>query len=137
MTVVVDSSVAIKWALPEPGSSEARQLVLSSTLLAPDFLYFEVANVLWRETRRGGLGKTEADGALQLIRAAPLTVTPTLDLVDDARLAADAIGLSLYASVYVALALRQAAALATADRRMADAVEAWAPGTPVIRIGIS
>jgi predicted nucleic acid-binding protein len=49
--VVVDSSVAIKWFIPESLSSQARRLLdgyeaESLELLAPDLIYAEVGNIV-------------------------------------------------------------------------------------------
>jgi predicted nucleic acid-binding protein len=50
-TVVVDSSVAIKWFVVEPHSIEAHYMLEAYqtgtlTLLAPDLLYAEVGNTV-------------------------------------------------------------------------------------------
>ena len=56
--VVVDTSLVVKWLLPEPDSPsaleqrrrwEAEGVVPS----APDFLLLEVHNVLWKKLQRG------------------------------------------------------------------------------------
>jgi predicted nucleic acid-binding protein len=53
-TLVVDASVVIKWFVPEPGSAAARQLLgQDHEFYAPDFLFAETANVLWKKFRRG------------------------------------------------------------------------------------
>lgn len=44
--VVVDTSVAIKWFLPENGSIEAKSLLRHDILAAPDMLIYELTNVL-------------------------------------------------------------------------------------------
>lgn len=44
--VVVDTSVAIKWFLPEEGSDKARALLQDEELAAPDLLFYEYANTL-------------------------------------------------------------------------------------------
>ena len=56
--VVVDSSVAIKWFVEEPYSVEAHRLLEgyqdgTLTLLAPDLLYAEVGNIVWKKHRPG------------------------------------------------------------------------------------
>ena len=55
-TVVVDSSVAIKWFVVEPYSVEAHAILEeyqagTLTLLAPDLLYAEVGNIVWKKHR--------------------------------------------------------------------------------------
>jgi predicted nucleic acid-binding protein len=52
--VVVDSSVAIKWFVEEPYSVEAHRLLEgyqdgTLTLLAPDLMYAEVGNIVWKK----------------------------------------------------------------------------------------
>jgi predicted nucleic acid-binding protein len=58
--IVVDSSVAIKWFVVEPFSTEAHRILDeyqtgTLTLLAPDLLYAEVGNVVWKKHRFLGL----------------------------------------------------------------------------------
>ena len=55
-TVVVDSSVVIKWFVVEPYSVEAHYMLEEyqagpRTLLAPDLLYAEVGNLVWKKHR--------------------------------------------------------------------------------------
>lgn len=50
--VVVDASVAIKWFVPEVHAEAARRLLREGMiLLAPDLIWAEVANALWRKWR--------------------------------------------------------------------------------------
>ena len=51
-TLVVDSSVAVKWYLEEEGSDRAESLLRrNARLLAPDLLLPELGNVLWKRRR--------------------------------------------------------------------------------------
>ena len=58
--LVIDSSVAIKWFVPEPYSGEA-QLILNQfqngtlDLLAPDLIYAEIGSIIWKKHRAQGL----------------------------------------------------------------------------------
>jgi predicted nucleic acid-binding protein len=47
MKWVVDASVAAKWLAPEEDSAQALKY-LNAELLAPDLLFAEVANILWK-----------------------------------------------------------------------------------------
>ena len=59
--VVVDASVAVKWFLPEELATEARRLLaLEYDLLAPDLLWAELGNVLWKKHRRGEFDRVTA-----------------------------------------------------------------------------
>jgi predicted nucleic acid-binding protein len=54
---VVDASVAVKWYLPEPESDAAGRLLdPEHDLIAPDLLFAEVGNALWKRWRRGEIG---------------------------------------------------------------------------------
>ena len=69
MKYVIDSSVGVKWVIPEVDSAKAlrlrddyRNAVIE--LLAPDFYLFEVANSITRAERQGRI--TQAEGAMAL-----------------------------------------------------------------------
>ena len=56
MKYVLDSSVALKWVLPEPDSAKAKQLrddYVNGTheLIAPNIFYVEAAHALTRASR--------------------------------------------------------------------------------------
>ena len=50
-SLVVDASVVAKWVLPEVHSDAARDLLSVAEVLAPDLLWAELGNVLWRARR--------------------------------------------------------------------------------------
>ena len=62
---VIDSSVAIKWYVPEVHDVEARRLRGSGNPLhCPDFLAVELAAILWKKIRRDGFLRKDADDIL-------------------------------------------------------------------------
>ena len=117
MKWVIDASVAAKWLAPEPDTPLAEAL-LADDLIAPDLLYAEVANILWKKQLRG-----EMDAATTQIGARWLLQVP-LQVHDSASLLADVLALALqlqhpaYDCFYLALARRVDAPLVTADRRL-------------------
>jgi predicted nucleic acid-binding protein len=117
MRRVVDASVAAKWLAPEPDSHLAEAL-LDDDLMAPDLLFAEVGNILWKKQQRG-----EMDAAATLLGARWLLQWP-LQVHDSASLLADALALAqqlqhpAYDCFYLALAQRADAPLVTADRRL-------------------
>ncbi len=117
MKWVVDASVAAKWLAPEPDTPQAESL-LADDLIAPDLLYAEVGNILWKKQLRG-----EMDGATAQVGARWLLQVP-LQVHDSASLLADALALALqlqhpaYDCFYLALAQRLDAPLVTADKRL-------------------
>jgi len=58
---VVAASVAVKWFIPEELSADARMFLAAEyELLAPDLLWAELGNVLWKKHRRGELDQRTA-----------------------------------------------------------------------------
>jgi predicted nucleic acid-binding protein len=119
--VVVDASVAVKWFLPEELSEEARQVLTPKyQLLAPDLLWAELGNVLWKRHRRREVDQRTATRLLQDLSRVPIEyhasqqwATPALEL-------AIRHDLTVYDGLYLALAAGNQCRLVTADRRLHD-----------------
>ena len=116
--VVVDTSIAIKWVLDEPGSEEAEALLLEwsskgITLYAPALLTYELSNVLYKKIRRGELTIADARRAFAQIRLTGIE----LDFPDNYTLNAKAVEL---ASKYSLPATYDAHFLALASARDAN-----------------
>lgn len=123
MKLVLDASVTLKWVLQEAGSQAAAGLI-SNTLLAPEFLRLECANVLAQYERSGKLTAAEVTAGLATIDKAGIVHTADRVLIGAARRLAVELRRSVYDSLYLALALDESAVLVTADGRFAAAVEA-------------
>lgn len=59
MKWVIGASVAAKWLAPESDSPPAEAL-LDDELIAPDLLFAEVANTLWKKRQRGEMDAVAA-----------------------------------------------------------------------------
>ena len=132
MAVIVDASVAIKWVIEEQGSSEARMLIKTEPLAAPDLLFIECANVLWAKVRRRLISGPDARSALQAIEAVPIRSLSTRDHAAAAQAIALELDQTAYDSLYLAVALAEHAELVTADEAFATA----ALGNPVYRSSV-
>ena len=120
--VVVESSVVLKWILPEPGRSKALALLDEyeagrTDLIAPGLLMEECASALSKRCRRGDLTAADARLAFHLLELRqPL-------LIDEPGRSRAAFELSLlhhlsfWDSVYLALAIDKRCDMVTADRR--------------------
>jgi predicted nucleic acid-binding protein len=117
MPLVVDASVAVKWLLPEVHSLAARRILdADEVLLAPDLLWAEVGNVLWKRCRSGDLTRDEVRDLLRDFRRLPVTTVPVKELVVEAMEIAVRFDRSIYNSLYLALAVTRECRLVTADR---------------------
>lgn len=73
-TLVVDASVALKWVVPERGSSDAEALLTdvaagNIALAAPEHLVGEMANGLRKRVTQGVLESADATVALETVAA--------------------------------------------------------------------
>lgn len=116
---VVDASVIIKWYVPEDNYEAARAMRTAETALAaPDLLFSETANILWKLVRRGEMTASRAIEIIEEVAAAPFITISNQSLAQDALDLAIATGLTSYDASYVALALRIDKILITADEKL-------------------
>jgi predicted nucleic acid-binding protein len=116
MSVVVDSSVAIKWFLNEPGSEESRALLVNGgALLAPDFLLAEVANGLRRQERRGTISASNVDDAVGELADVFAELSSTASLIQPALQLSQQLDHSVYDCLFLAMRNLRGAPLVTAD----------------------
>jgi predicted nucleic acid-binding protein len=124
MTLVPDASVVIKWFVPEIHSAAARTLLNGDhEFVAPDLLFAEVANILWKKTRRGELTEVESGALLEGLGRTTIEGISSRDLADDALAVAMRAGCSVYDGLYLAAAARLETVMVTADERLIDIVE--------------
>lgn len=131
--VVVDASVAVKWFFPEPHAQAARQVLSGRrTLLAPELIWAEVANVLWKRVQREELTPEAAQQILQDFKRFPLHTYPIKTLLEPAwRLAVER-RISVHDGLYLALAVSRECKLVTADRPFHDAIKEGALASSII-----
>lgn len=115
---IVDASVAIKWFLPEVHSDAAlRLLAQQHTLHAPDLIFSEFANVLWKRVRKNEVSKSEAGVTLEGLLALHLRVQPSQLLIPLALEIACGANRTVYDSLYLATAITLQYPLVTADAK--------------------
>ncbi len=122
---VVDASVAVKWYLPEIHDVHALRLLTgSNTLFAPDLIFSEVGNILWKRFRAGQMSEPEAQAVLRSLGALPLSVAPSWPLTLSALTITCQVQRTVYDSLYLALAVRENAVMVTADEKFYNALRA-------------
>jgi predicted nucleic acid-binding protein len=125
--VVIDASVAVKWFLPEEFSANARMLLAADyQLLAPDLLWAELGNVLWKRQRRGELGQETARRLLRDFSRLPIEFHAADRWTEAALDLAMRQGVTVYDGLYLALAAGNECRVVTADRRLYEARQAGA-----------
>ena len=89
--IVIDTSVAVKWVVPEDGANieagtSAALDLLSQPLIAPDCIMGEFANALFKKVQRGEIGAEQARESVVILPdivdflpTAPLVV-PAMEL---------------------------------------------------------
>lgn len=123
MMLVVDASVVAKWFFPEDHSAESRRLLSTGrALLAPDLLWSEVGNIVWKRVRRGELESEEAAQVVADLIRMPLSITSTQVLLASALEIAIATDRTVYDCTYLALAIDRKCRFVTADERLVNAL---------------
>ena len=135
--VVVDASVAVKWAVREEIDSHiawallAKWIRQNTLMLAPALFSYEITNILFKKVRQGNITPDGAEIALSLILDAGIEIhSPSdrslsirsLNLAHTFKLPAT------YDAHYLALAEREQCEFWTADARLYRAVReqlAW------------
>jgi len=116
--LVVDASVAVKWLVPEQDWAVARRLYETHSLIAPQLILAECANILWKKFRRTEITRDEA------VQAAEKFVSLELDLEPLGRLTVPAVEIAAflnhpaYDCYYLALAVVSDVPIVTTDDRL-------------------
>ena len=118
--LVVDASTVVTLLIdPGPAGDAVAARMRHATLLAPELMPFEVANVLRRRRNAGLLSAAEADLAHAELVDLPIDLWPWQAIA--ARAWELGANLSSYDAAYVALAEQTDAPLLTRDARLASA----------------
>jgi predicted nucleic acid-binding protein len=121
--IVLDASVLIKLYINEEGSRRAVAAVKKAeALVAPDLLWSEAGNILWKYVRRGDLDLDAGQSMLRDMLQMPIAITASSGLVEQAFEIATQTDRTIYDSVYLALAVQAKAVILTADQRMVHAL---------------
>jgi len=121
---VVDASVVIKWFIDEVHAEAARRLQAEHyDLLAPDLLWPESGNILWKKVRRGELTTAEARLIWGGLERQPITFFPSSLVSEPTLEIAFDTDRTVYDSYYLALAMLVDCQLVTADQRLFNALK--------------
>ena len=121
---VVDCSVLIKIFIPEEGSKDACEWLLGwrgfkFEVFAPQLVVAEFANVIWHKVKLKELEKSTARDILKDFLQLPLRLIEHNGIVEAAFSLAVEHDITVYDSLYAALAYKLRSSLVTADRKLA------------------
>lgn len=120
----VDASVGIKWFVPEPHETAAlRLLEQRAELHAPDLIYAETGNILWKKWLKGEIGSEDITQLIHDFKAVNIVVHKTEELMNNAWDIAKQYKRSFYDSLYLALAVQNECHMVTADLKLYNALK--------------
>lgn len=123
VVVVIDASALAGLVLPDETATGLARVLQSAEPIAPQLLWAEMRNLLLMAERRGRIGPAAVAEALSVIEglAIELDRQPSSDRVIDL---ARRHGLTVYDAIYLELAVRRQAALASTDAALIRAARA-------------
>jgi len=131
---VVDASLVMKWFVPEERSEFARKwLEAKHDYFAPDLLFPETGNVIWKKVRRGELSADEGRRLAKDLSAIAVEAVPMRALLQDALAVALGAGITVYDATYLTLAMRLETQVVTADDRFAKRLSEYPSLAPHVR----
>lgn len=136
--VVVDSSVAAKWVLPEADSDQADRVFTEcvankARLIVLDLGIVEVANAIWKRFLRGLISAEEARASLDKFMKCPVDVQIATSLLRPAFEIATKYRRAVYDAMFVALCEDRDLPGVTADEPLYEAVHADFPNILLLR----
>lgn len=119
MTLVVDTSVALRWFFDLPGSDRAEAILRDGeALIAPDLVIAEIANAAWKLVVSDGVPVAVVEAVVRNAERPFVELVPAAQLKDRAVAIALELRHPVYDCLYVALAEARATRVVTADARL-------------------
>ena len=119
--LVIDTSVAVKWVVPENGDNIEDDTglaldLLAYALIAPDCLVGEFANAMFRKVQAKEIGMAQAKASIEILPDL-ITFLPTPAFVSAAFDLALTIGHPIHDCLFLVTAMQHGHPLITADRK--------------------
>ena len=123
--LVIDASITVAWCLPDERSDYAEavlDVVLTKLAVAPRLWAYEVRNTILMAVRRQRITRADAITFLTSLRDFDIYLVDPPSYAEVYELA-EVQGLTFYDAAYLDLALREGAAIATADQKLQTAAK--------------
>ena len=122
--LVIDTSVAVKWVVPENGGEIEAETdmaldLLSRGLIAPDCMAAEFANALFKKVQRGEIFEQQAKEAVDILPDL-VNFLPTPALIAPALELALSIGHPIHDCIFLITAIQHGYPLITADKKFVE-----------------
>lgn len=124
--IVIDASTLAKFILKEEGWEDVAEQLKAGTI-SLDLVVKEVANAVWKRFRQGAVSREEAKSmlnALKEIQERAIKIEEELTYLDGAAEIAFDRDITIYDSLYIALAKEKGLKLLTADETQASVATA-------------
>jgi predicted nucleic acid-binding protein len=130
--IVVDSGIVVKWFIQEEDSDIAQPIldeykIENLSFLAPNLIYAEFGNIIWKKVIFKNLDANDAAFAVQEFKKISFTLTPITLLFDEAYKIAVQYKRTFYDSLYLALSVRENCEFVTADEKFYNSVRSSFP----------
>lgn len=131
--LVVDASLAAKWALPEPYTEQAFELAgrwanEGTTLIAPSLILAEISNAIYKRVRRRELDLKTAQQAIRVVLEFGIEIREEAGLQEHILALADELKMpTTYDAHYLALAEKYGCDFWTGDGRLYNLTKAKLP----------
>jgi predicted nucleic acid-binding protein len=116
--VVIDASVAVKWVLPEEGTSQALALRDRFEFQSPELIIPEMSNILWKKCRRGELLSEEVNLCVQILMNSGIEYVTMRAHLEAATHLAIQLDHPAHDCMYLVLSQQTALRFVTADARL-------------------
>jgi len=124
--IVIDASTLAKFILKEEGWDEVAEHLKAGTI-SVDLVVKEVANAVWKRFRQGATSREESKimlNALKEIQERAVKIEGELTYLDGATEISFSRGITIYDSLYIAMAKEKGLKLLTADETQANVATA-------------
>ncbi len=126
--LVIDSGIAVKWIIEEHDSVAAERILDAYSereivLYAPDLIFSEIGNVLWRKVTFEGVSSSDANDAIDSLNEILIQTIPSFSIFESAFAIAVEYRRTFYDLIYLAASLHLGCSFVTADVRLFNAVQ--------------
>ena len=123
MKIVIDASVAVKWYVNENYTQNAEKLMDGNyELHAPELIFPEVGNIIWKKIIRGELSNDEGSQIVSAFTSQSIETHLHKPILGAAFIGAKSTQQTVYDWTYLALAGSLSCQFITADERFFNAI---------------